>query len=97
MMVRNHTSWFLKLVQIYALLSIVSAKGFSRLFGIVKSAASADIKKVDFLETLELHPAGKSKAEGDPEQFSKISRSHGVLTDDDEKRKIYDLHAANRF
>jgi DnaJ-class molecular chaperone len=72
-MVRNHTSWLLKLVQICTLLSIVNARDFYRLFEISKSAASTDIKKADFLETLELHAAGKSKAEGVAEKFSKIN------------------------
>lgn len=86
----KYNSWWLKLFQVFALLSLVNAEDFYKLLGVSRTATLKEIKKAYRQKSLEYHP-DKNKEEGAAEKFAEINRAYEVLSDD-EKRQVYDRH-----
>lgn len=83
-------TYFRKLLQICALLSLTHARDLYKLLGISRRATHKEIKKAYRAQSLKYHP-DKNKEEGAAEKFAEIAYAYEVLSDES-KKEIYDRH-----
>lgn len=89
-MTQSTMTYFRKLLQICALLSLTNAKDLYKLLGISRRATSKEIKKAYRQQSLKYHP-DKNKEAGAAEKFAEIAYAYEVLSDE-QKKDIYDRH-----